>query len=64
MPIYEYFCVKCGVLEVIQGIKDKVLETCPNCNEESVDKILSTTSSPQFKGTGFYETDYKKSNSK
>lgn len=60
MPIYEYFCVKCGVLEVIQGIKDKVLDTCPNCKEIPVDKLLSTTASPQFKGTGFYETDYKK----
>jgi len=64
MPIYEYFCNKCGVLEVIQKITDEVLKQCPNCKVESVDKIISTTSAPNFKGTGFYETDYKKNKSK
>lgn len=60
MPIYEYFCDKCGVLEVIQKITDEVLKTCPKCQSETVDKIISTTAAPHFTGTGFYETDYKK----
>ena len=62
MPLYEYFCKKCGTIEVRQSISDKPLEKCPNCDKQ-VTRIMSTTGTPQFKGKGFYQTDYKKSGS-
>lgn len=62
MPLYEYTCKKCGVFEVRQGIKDEPLKKCPTCSEQ-VEKLISVTSNPQFKGTGFYQTDYKKTRS-
>jgi predicted nucleic acid-binding Zn ribbon protein len=45
-------------LEVIQGIKDEPLKNCPNCDKE-IERQFPLTSKPQFKGKGFYETDYK-----
>ena len=62
MPLYEYFCKKCGTIEVRQSISDKPLEKCPTCDKKVV-RIMSTTGTPQFKGKGFYQTDYKKSGS-
>lgn len=59
MPIYEYRCEKCGVIEVIQSISELPLKHCPNC-KETVEKLLSNTATPQFKGNGFYTTDYVK----
>lgn len=59
MPYYEYECKKCGVIEVRQSINDKPLKTCPVC-QEKIKRILSSTSDPQFKGSGFYTTDYGK----
>lgn len=58
MPLYEYECKKCGVFEVRQSINDKPIAECPVC-KKSVERILSTTGTPQFKGNGFYQTDYK-----
>ena len=45
-----------------QSISDKPLEKCPTCDKKVV-RIMSTTGTPQFKGQGFYQTDYKKSGS-
>lgn len=59
MPIYEYSCKNCGTLEVYQGIKDKPLKKCPTCKEK-IKRLMSVTGNPQFKGDGFYQTDYKK----
>lgn len=59
MPIYEYFCESCGVIEVFQKMSDKELKTCPTCKSK-IEKQLSTPASPKFTGSGFYETDYKK----
>ena len=58
MPLYEYKCPSCGKFEVVMGIREENLKTCPKCSE-SVTKVLSP-SVIQFKGHGFYETDYKK----
>lgn len=58
MPLYEYFCENCGIIELIQGINDTSIKVCPNCGKD-VEKLFSLTSKPQFKGKGFYETDYK-----
>ena len=59
MPLYEYNCENCGIVEVLQKITEEPLDKCPNCEKE-VNRIMSVTASPQFNGDGFYCTDYKK----
>lgn len=62
MPIYEYQCAKCReVCEVLQKAKDKPPEKCPKCGGPMVKRISSPAI--QFKGTGWYITDYAKKNS-
>lgn len=57
MPIYEYGCDDCGkVIEVMQKFSDEPLKTCPDCSGQ-LTKLISRTSF-QFKGTGWYVTDY------
>ena len=56
MPIYEYQCNKCGVIEVTQRITEKALTKCPTCKSK-VKRLISNTSF-QLKGTGWYITDY------
>ncbi|HET7004650.1 MAG TPA: FmdB family zinc ribbon protein [Candidatus Binatia bacterium] len=56
MPIYEYQCQKCGVIEVTQRITEKSLVKCPTCKSK-IKKLISNTSF-QLKGTGWYITDY------
>ena len=59
MPLYEYQCDACGHrLEHIQKFSDPLLTVCPKCG----DTIRKLVSSPafQFKGTGWYVTDYAK----
>ena len=58
MPIYEYKCAKCGVVEVMQSIKDAPLKKCPNCKSK-VERMISSTSFV-LKGSGWYATDYGK----
>ena len=59
MPLYEYECDACGVrFERIQRFSDKPVKICPECGG-SVQKLLSS-SAIQFKGTGWYVTDYAK----
>lgn len=60
MPIYEYECEKCGRrVEKIQKFSDPPLETCEKCGGP-VHKLQSAPAF-QFKGTGWYVTDYAKS---
>jgi|SRR5215475_15304893 len=56
MPIYEYKCNKCGVVEVMQRITEAPLRKCPNCKSK-VERMVSR-SSFVLKGTGWYATDY------
>lgn len=59
MPLYEYKCQKCGsAFEVIQKISDPPLTECPECGGR-LKKVL-TAPAIQFKGSGFYITDYAK----
>lgn len=63
MPIYEYECQKCEkVHEVMQKFTDPPQTKCPDCGGP-ITKIMSRTSF-QLKGSGWYVTDYKKTNSK
>jgi len=60
MPLYEYRCAKCGRrTEVIQRFSDPAPAGCPHCGGALV-KLLSSPAF-QFKGSGFYATDYGKS---
>lgn len=63
MPLYEYSCKNCGIIEVRQSINDVPLKNCPQCEKEKVERLISTTGAPHFRGKGFYQTDYKKSGS-
>ena len=61
MPLYEYQCGRCGRFEVIQKFSDAPLSACPTCGQE-VQKLLSAPAI-QFKGTGWYITDYARKSS-
>ena len=57
MPLYEYKCLKCGRLtEKIESVDGPHLKKCPHCGG----KVESLLSAPaiQFKGSGWYVTDY------
>src|SRR5438876_6458387 len=59
MPLYEYECDACGHrFEKIQKFSDPLQDTCPKCGGP-VHKLMSSPAI-QFKGSGFYITDYAK----
>ena len=60
MPIYEYQCQSCEhYFDVLQKMSDDPLTYCPECGEQQLKKLLSA---PNFglKGSGWYETDFKR----
>ena len=66
MPFYTFKCPKCkDVKEVLQGMNDKP-PTCEECStilprfNVEMERVFKSTGKPQFKGSGFYETDYKR----
>ena len=62
MPIYEFRCKKCSnQIEVIQKMSDKPPTRCKNCGGR-LEKMISQTAF-QFKGEGWYVTDYARKNS-
>ena len=63
MPIYEYLCQQCNERhEIIQKFSEDPLTHCPKCGGEM--KKLFSSPAIQFKGSGFYKTDYPSSSSK
>ena len=59
MPLYEYLCKKCGHrFEEIRKFSDKQLKKCPECG--GVIEQVITAPAVQFKGSGWYVTDYAK----
>ena len=64
MPIYEYQCQNCGHrLEKLQKMSDAPLVTCPACGEDALKKLVSAAAF-RLKGSGWYETDFKKDGKK
>ena len=62
MPLYEYECKKCGHrFEKIQKFSDKMVKKCPECGGV-VEQMISAPA-VQFKGSGWYVTDYAKKSS-
>jgi putative FmdB family regulatory protein len=62
VPIYEYQCRKCGhKFELIQKFSDEPPKKCPQCGGK-VERLISSPS-VQFKGTGWYVTDYGRGSS-
>ncbi len=61
MPLYEYLCPKDGTFERMQKYSDPPITTCPECGGP-VEKLLSAPAI-QFKGTGWYVTDYARKSS-
>src|SRR5262245_40862110 len=63
MPLYEYECEACNNrFERIQKFSDPPVETCPKCGKGPVRKLISSPAI-QFKGSGWYITDYAKKSS-
>ena len=61
MPTYDYYCEKCETtFEIFQSMNDKKLKKCidQSCGG-SVERLLGTGAGIIFKGSGFYETDYR-----
>lgn len=60
MPTYDFQCEGCNHgFEALQGIKDEPLKTCPSCNQDKLKRLIGAGSGVVFRGSGFYQTDYK-----
>jgi len=60
MPNYEYLCDHCQYqFDLFQGMSDKPVRKCPKCAKK-VTRLMGSGSGIMFKGSGFYETDYKR----
>lgn len=60
MPIYEYRCTQCGhEFDELQKVDDAPLVDCPECSKAALVKLVSAPSF-RLKGSGWYETDFKK----
>jgi len=64
VPTYEYECEKCGKhFDMFQDMSDEPLKHCPECGG-SVRRLIGMGAGIIFKGSGFYETDYKRSSTR
>lgn len=60
MPTYEYRCGACGhEFEEFQSITAAALKKCPKCGKNKLARLISAGAGVIFKGSGFYETDYR-----
>jgi putative FmdB family regulatory protein len=61
MPTYQYECEACGhAFDELQTMSDPKLKKCPKCHKNKLVRLIGSGSGMIFKGSGFYETDYKK----
>ena len=64
MPTYEYRCSECGhEFEEFQKMSAGPLRKCPECKRLRLKRLMGTGAGIIFKGSGFYETDYKRKSS-
>ncbi len=60
MPTYDYECDACQhTFELFQGINDPVETKCPECGKKKLRRLFGTGGAIVFKGSGFYQTDYR-----
>jgi putative FmdB family regulatory protein len=60
MPTYEYHCDACGhEFDEFQSITEKPLKKCPQCKKNKLRRLFGTGAAVLFKGSGFYQTDYR-----
>jgi putative FmdB family regulatory protein len=60
MPTYDYECEACGhSFEEFQSITADPLKKCPECGKKKLQRLISGGAAVLFKGSGFYQTDYR-----
>ncbi|MGA0060934.1 MAG: FmdB family zinc ribbon protein [Planctomycetota bacterium] len=60
MPTYRYECQACGhTLEAFQSMTENALRKCPACGKQKLQRLIGAGAGVIFKGSGFYETDYR-----
>ncbi len=60
MPTYAYVCKNCGhEFEEFQSITAEPLQKCPRCNKHRLKRLIGSGAGIIFKGSGFYQTDYR-----
>ena len=62
MPTYDYECKACHHRwELFQSIKDNPIKKCPECGKRQAQRVIGPGAGIIFKGSGFYQTDYRSS---
>lgn len=62
MPTYKYECGACGhAFELFQSMTASVKRKCPECAKQKLQRLIGPGAGILFKGSGFYETDYRSS---
>ena len=65
MPTYEYRCNACNdEIQIFHGINESAKRKCPSCGKLKLVRLISGGGGIIFKGSGFYETDYKRKGEK
>ena len=60
MPTYDYVCDACGhQFEEFQYMSEEPLTKCPECKKKKLRRLIGTGAAILFKGSGFYQTDYR-----
>jgi putative FmdB family regulatory protein len=60
VPTYEYVCDGCGhAFDELQSFSDEPLKKCPQCGKNKLRRLFGTGAAVLFKGSGFYQTDYR-----
>jgi len=61
VPTYDYRCNSCGhTFDAFQRMSADVLTECPKCGKPTLRRLIGSGAGIIFKGSGFYETDYKR----
>jgi putative FmdB family regulatory protein len=60
MPTYDYVCDACRhEFEIFHSIKDEAKRKCPDCGKQKLRRLIGPGAAIVFKGSGFYQTDYR-----
>jgi putative FmdB family regulatory protein len=62
MPTYDYRCNACDyTFELFQSISERLVRKCPECGKPKLERLFGAGGAVLFKGSGFYQTDYRSS---